>query len=311
MRIALGVHVSTLEVTASLVDADLPELGPVATRVVSVEAVPDGIGQAVATALASTRIQARQSGLTLTGAAVVCENAMQCQIVIDAVAASKAQPLVVVDIFDSHLVDGLPPDVAAALLVGVLDPVSPTESTVAASGPRRGIWQVAAAGALMLAALGGVSALAMTVDPAVDNKTVTPADSVDTPYATSIPKADDSMPSAVVPQAAPNPVVNPAVSPEFVPPVGVSRPPAAGTERPRPNLPPAATIAPTPAPTLAATLAPTTTSVVTLTSPGGGVEPTDVEQPPVETSDDPTSEPTTTPTTPPSTATEEPETTPE
>ncbi|QCB49842.1 hypothetical protein E5720_08030 [Rhodococcus sp. PAMC28707] len=306
MRIALGVHVSTFEVTASLVDADLPELGPVATRVVSVEAVPDGIGQAVATALGSTRIQALQSGLTVTGAAVVCENAMQCQMVIDAVAASEAQPLIVVDIFDSHLVDGLPPEVAAALLVGVLDPVSPARRTVASSGPRRGIWQVAAVGALMLAALGGVSALAMAVDPAVDSRTVIPADSIDTadtPYSTSTPTRDDSAPPAEVPQAAQNPVMNPAVKPEFVPPVGVSQPSAAGAERPRPNLPPAATIAPTPAPI--------TTPVVTPTSPGGGVEPTDVEQPPVETSVEPTPEPTTTTIAPPSTTLEEPETPPE
>lgn len=307
MRIALGVHVSTFEVTASLVDADLPELGPVATRVVLVEAVPDGIGQAVATALGSTRIQALQSGLTVAGAAVVCENAMQCQIVIDAVATSESQPLIVVDIFDSHLVDGLPPDVAAALLVGVLDPVSPARPAAVTSGSRRGIWQVAAVGALMLAALGGVSALAMTVDPAVDNRTVIPADSVDaadTPYATSTPAPDDSVPPAEAPQAAPNPVVNPVGGPEFVPPVSVSRPPAAGAERPRPNLPPAATIAPTDAPT--------TTSVITPTSPGGDIVPTDVEQPPVETSVEPTPEPTPEPTattiTPPSTTMEEPET---
>ncbi|WP_186628604.1 hypothetical protein [Rhodococcus sp. BP22] len=310
MRIALGVHVSTFEVTASLVDADLPELGPVATRVVSVEAVPDGIGQAVVTALGSTRIQALQSGLTVTGAAVVCENAMQCQVVIDAVAASEAQPLIVVDIFDSHLVDGLPPDVAAALLVGVLNPVSTARRTVASSGTRRGIWQVAAVGALMLAALGGVSALAMTVDPAVDSRTVIPADSVDTadtPYSKPIPASDHSVSPAEVPSEAPDPVVNPAVRPESVPPVGVSRPSAASAERPRPNLPPAATMAPT----LAPTLAPTTTSVVTPTSPGGGVEPTDVEQPPVETSVEPTPEPPTTTIAPPSTTTEELETPPE
>lgn len=301
MRIALGVHVSTFEVTASLVDVDLPELGPVATRVVSVETVPDGIGKAVATALGSTRVQALQSGLAVTGAAVVCENAMQCQIVIDAVAASETHPLIVVDIFDSHLVDGMPLDVAAALLVGVLDPVIPARRTVALSDPRRGIWHVAAVGALMLAALGGVSALAMTVDPAVDTRMVVPADSVDTPYTTPIPAADDSVPPAEVPPAAPDPVVKPAVRPESVPPVDVSRPSAAGTERPRPYLPPPATIAPT--------LAPTAT--ITPTSPGGGVEPTDVEQPPVETSDEPTLEPTTTTITPPSTTTEESETTPE
>ncbi|MDJ0359434.1 hypothetical protein [Rhodococcus sp. H29-C3] len=299
MRIALGVHVSTFEVTASLVDADLPELGPVVTRVVSVEAVPDGIGQAVATALESTRIQALQSGLTVTGAAVVCENAMQCEVVIDAVAASEAHPLIVVDIFDSHLADGLPPDVAAALLVGVVDPVSPAGRTVSSFGPRRGIWQVAAVGAFVLAALGGVSALAMTVDPAVDTRTVVPADSVDTPYATSIPAADDSVPPAAVPLEDPDPVVNSDVRPEFVPPVGVSRPSAAGAERPQPYRPPAATIAPTLAPT------------ITPTSPGGGVEPTDVEQPPVETSVEPTTEPTTTTDAPTSTTTEEPETTPE
>ncbi|ORI16303.1 hypothetical protein [Rhodococcus sp. 1168] len=303
MRIALGVHVSTFEVTASLVDADLPELGPVATRVVSVEAVPDGIGQAVATALGSTRIQALQSGLTVTGAAVVCENVMQCQVVIDAVAASEAQPLIVVDIFDSHLVDGLPLDVAAALLVGVLDPVSPARRTVAASGPRRRIWQVAAVGALMLAALGGVSALAMTVDPAVDTRTVIPADSVDTPdapYATSTPAADDSVPPAQVPPSVQDPVVDPAVGPELLPPVDGLQPPVVGVERPRPYLPPAATNAPTSVPTATSTF-----------PGGGGVEPTDVDHPPVETSVEPTLDPTPTTIAPQPTTAEEPEPTPE
>ncbi|MEO7078089.1 MAG: hypothetical protein ABIY38_04290, partial [Rhodococcus sp. (in: high G+C Gram-positive bacteria)] len=122
-----------------------------------------------------------------------------------------------------------------------------------------------------------------------------------------IPASDHSVSPAEVPSEAPDPVVNPAVRPESVPPVGVSRPSVAGAERPRPNLPPAATIAPT----LAPTLAPTTTSVVTPTSPGGGVEPTDVEQPPVETSVEPTPEPPTTTIAPPSTTTEELETPPE
>ncbi|MDJ0395609.1 hypothetical protein QMK17_20010 [Rhodococcus sp. G-MC3] len=159
MRVAVGVHVSTNNVTASLVDTTLPELGPIASRTVAVATTPGGIGGAVATALGFMRVQALQNGLHVVGAAVVCENALQREIVADTLAESEATP--VVDIFDDRLSDVHAPDVSAALLVGQTE-------VVAAPAPiraeHRGIWPVAAVGACVLAALGGVTAWAMTAE---------------------------------------------------------------------------------------------------------------------------------------------------
>ncbi|WP_245865716.1 hypothetical protein [Rhodococcoides kyotonense] len=158
---------STYEVTASLVDTTMPELGPVASRTVHVAAAPGGIAGAVSTALGFMRVQAVQNDLTVAGAAVVCENSLQREIVADALADTEPEPVLVVDIFDSHLIDAYPPDVAAALLVGQVDIVAPQRAALP-KPERRGIWPVAAVAALVLAALGAVTAWAMTSSPAGD-----------------------------------------------------------------------------------------------------------------------------------------------
>ncbi|NIL75851.1 MULTISPECIES: hypothetical protein [Nocardiaceae] len=163
VRIALGVHVSTYEVTASLVETGTPEQGPIATRTVPVAAAPGGIAGAVSTALGFMSVQARQHDVALVGAAVVCENSLQREIVADALAETEPDPVLVVDIFDERLTDAFSSDVAAALLVGEVDVVAPRPGAL--PGARRTAWPVAAAAACVLAALGGVTAWAMTSSP--------------------------------------------------------------------------------------------------------------------------------------------------
>ncbi|OZF54608.1 hypothetical protein CH293_07840 [Rhodococcus sp. 14-2470-1b] len=186
MHIALGVHVSTYEVTASLVDTTLPELGPVATRTVTVAATPGGIAGAVSTALGFMRVQAMQHDLNVAGAAVVCENALQREIVADALAATESEPTPVVDIFDDRLSDAYTPDVGAALLVGSLAPA--TAAPDSAREPHRGVWPIAAVGACVLAALGGVTAWAMTAGPSQAGGSV-PSEMV---YPSDVPASDAS-----------------------------------------------------------------------------------------------------------------------
>ncbi|OZD17695.1 MULTISPECIES: hypothetical protein [Nocardiaceae] len=208
MHIALGVHVSTYEVTASLVDTTLPELGPVATRTVTVAATPGGIGGAVSTALGFMRVQAMQHDLNVAGAAVVCENALQREIVADALAATESEPTPVVDIFDDRLSDAYTPDIAAALLVGSLAPAIAAPSS--AREPHRGVWPIAAVGACVLAALGGVTAWAMTADPSQAGGSV-PSEMVypsDVPASDASPTRPASIPVGASTTAAPEPPID-------------------------------------------------------------------------------------------------------
>lgn len=209
MRVAVGVHVSTYDVTASLVDTMLPELGPIASRTVTVAATPGGIGGAVATALGFIRVQARQNGLKVVGAAVVCENALQREIVADALADSEDGAIPVVDIFDERLSDVHTPDVSAALLVDDAKVVAAPALRV----EHRGIWPVAAVGACVLAALGGVTAWAMTAEsfPSSDEP---PAAEMAVP--TTIPGASSSVVRTTV-TATPSVEPPPEIGPEVVP----------------------------------------------------------------------------------------------
>lgn len=209
MRIAVGVHVSTYEVTASLVDTTLPELGPIASRTVAVAAAPGGIGGAVSTALGFMRVQAMQNDLDVAGAAVVCENALQREIVADALAELESEPTPVVDIFDERLSDAYTPDVSAALLVG---DVVATAAAPVSMIDRRGIWPVAAVGACVLAALGGVTAWAMTATPQAEDATSTV--SVVVPTTTPGSVSSSSSPGAGGPPQAPSSAAPP---PEVVP----------------------------------------------------------------------------------------------
>nr|WP_296769803.1 hypothetical protein [Rhodococcus sp. (in: high G+C Gram-positive bacteria)] len=210
MRVAVGVHVSTYNVVASLVDTTLPELGPIASRTVAVAATPGGIGGAVATALGFIRVQARQNGLKVEGAAVVCENALQREIVADALADSEDSAIPVVDIFDDRLSDVHTPDVSAALLVGEVDVVAAPAQRV----EHRGIWPVAAVGACVLAALGGVTAWAMTAE-SFPSSGEPPAAEMAVP--TTMPGSSSSSVVRTTVEATPSVEPTPAIGPEVVP----------------------------------------------------------------------------------------------
>lgn len=260
MRIALGVHVSTYEVVASLVDTGLPELGPVASRTVQVAAAPGGIAGAVSTALGFMRVQAMQNDLPVAGAAVVCENSLQRELVADALAETESEPVLVVDMFDARLADGFSPDIAAALVVGSVEPTTVTR--IETSPERRGIWPVAAAAACVLAALGGVTAWAVTTEtPPTTPGAVAPVE-VDRPASgvvttMVVPPAE---PAALAPEnseatqvpTAEIVIVDPAGA--YVPPLSVVPAPSSPANTPSPAntasptntaSPPVTTIAPT------------------------------------------------------------------
>lgn len=277
MRIALGVHVSTYEVKASLVDTSLPELGPIASRVVTVAATPGGIGGAVSTALGFMRVQALQNDLLVEGAAVVCENALQQETVAAALAESEATPPIVVDIFDDRLSDAYTPDVGAALLVGAVAPVAvPTKASI----DRRGIWPVAAVGACVLAALGGVTAWAMTSQPPNAGGGTAPVEVVYPTGTAAVPTKAEPVPAEVasvtphVPRVElPGPDIIPNTAVEVLVPTPVpapvdAAPPARQDLSPTPTVPPAPVVTTTKPP-----------------SPGGGGGPT------TEPTTEPTSEP--------------------
>ncbi|OZD85860.1 hypothetical protein CH273_03835 [Rhodococcus sp. 05-339-2] len=120
MAIALGIHVGAEEVSAVLVEADLPELGAISTRTVSVAAVPGGVGDAVTTMLGIMRVQAAQNDLRISGSGVVCDSIALCGIVRAALAAHEVRDVVVVDAGDPRLNAEVPLGVAAAL-IGTVD----------------------------------------------------------------------------------------------------------------------------------------------------------------------------------------------
>ncbi|KZF09575.1 hypothetical protein A2J03_02270, partial [Rhodococcus sp. EPR-157] len=224
MRVALGVHVSTYEATASLVEISLPELGPICSRTVDVAAAPGGIGGAVSAALGFMRVQALQNQLTVLGGVVVCESAAQREIVARALAEVEPDPPPVIDMFDDRLSDQFTPDVAAALLVGHLEPV--VAPVHVRQDEHRGIWPVAAVGACVLAALGGVTAWAMTSQPAPAGELVTTSEMV---YPTSeAPKtADSAAPVGVVSATTSADRARPDAVPDIAPVDVVLAPPVA------------------------------------------------------------------------------------
>ncbi|WP_155289389.1 hypothetical protein [Rhodococcoides fascians] len=124
MSIALGVHVGVEEVSAVLVEADLPELGPISTRTVSVAAAPGGVGDAVTTMLGIMRVQAAQNDLHIVGSAVVCDSIALCGIVRAALVAHAVRDVGVVDAGDPRLDVEVPFAVAAALFGTATGPAS-------------------------------------------------------------------------------------------------------------------------------------------------------------------------------------------
>ena len=300
MRIALGVHVSTYEVTASLVDTSLPELGPIARRTVAVASAPGGIAGAVSTALGFMRVQAMQNDLELAGAAVVCEDAPQREMIAGALAETESVPPLVVDIFHESLSDAYAPDISAALLVGETSPHVPPPLPARAESRRA--WPVATMGACVLAALGGVTAWAMTTQSSIESPTPNemvypsgaagPARTAGTPerLGDTEPLPGDTVP--VVPDEAGAGIV-PGYAPEgwVLPATGGAPTTDPGTTDPTTTDP--ATTDPTttdPATTDPATTDPTTTdptSDPTTTDP----TPTDEPEPEPEPEPDPAPEP--------------------
>ncbi len=208
MRIALGVHVSTYEVKASLVDCSLPESGAISVHTVAVGTAPGGIAGAVSTALEFMSEQARHEALQVDGAVVVCENSLQREIVADAMAQGEGTPPLVVDIFDIRLSDSFPPDVSAALLFGE---AAPTEGEKIATPGHRGRWPVAAIGAGVLAALGGVAAWAANAQPVDDftapTAVVLPADDLVTATTPVRAKTTSAAPTTLPEVAGPGVVL--------------------------------------------------------------------------------------------------------
>lgn len=194
MSIALGVHVGVDEVSAVLVEADLPELGAVSTRVVSVASAPGGVGDAVTTMLGIMRVQAAQNDLTIMGSAVVCDSIVLCGIVRDALAAHRVRDVVVVDAGDPRLDSGVPMGIAAALF-GVVAAAATSgelstdgrEDIEAGDGPsggdrtgnpRTARLTMIGLGIAVLAALSGATVWAMTATGPESNPAVGTADAV-------------------------------------------------------------------------------------------------------------------------------------
>lgn len=295
MRIALGVHVSTYEVTASLVDTAFPELGPIASRSVAVAAAPGGIGGAVSIALGFMRVQAMQHDLTVVGSVVVCENALQREIVADGLEDSETDPPPVIDIFDHRMSDAFTPDIGAAMLVGELEPKA--ASTGRVSDRHRGMWPVAAVGACVLAALGGVTAWAMTSQPSTASEAPPSQMVYPTAGAASATTTAGAIPVGAV--ATTTPAAPDAPGPEIVPGAAVQEAPGVVAIVPAPE------VLPEPDPAAGSNggdaVQPTPTTTSRTTSPsapggggGGGVEPTTTNPSDTETT---TTAPTTTTTT--------------
>nr|WP_314145122.1 hypothetical protein [uncultured Rhodococcus sp.] len=198
MAIALGVHVGAEEVSASLVEADLPELGPISTRTVSVAAVPGGVGDAVTTMLGIMRVQAAQNDLLISGSGVVCDSIALCAIVRAALAAHQVRDVGVVDAGDPRLDADYSLGVAAAL-IGIAaapaewtgDPgaVSTAMSDEGSSGsdsdatgtPRSARLTMIGLGVAVLAALSGATVWALSASGPTQNSVVDTADVAEMP----------------------------------------------------------------------------------------------------------------------------------
>ena len=194
MAIALGVHVGVDEISAALVEVDLPELGPVAARTVAISAVPGGIGDAVTTVLGIMRVQAAQNDLLITGSAVVCDNLVQCEIVRTALANHQVRDVEVVDVADPRLDADYSLDIAAALIgtaaawtgersagasaAGDQD-WNDSESDVAGT-PRSARLTMIGLGVAVLAALSGATVWALAAGP-TQNSVVDTADVAEMP----------------------------------------------------------------------------------------------------------------------------------
>lgn len=227
MAIALGVHVGVEEVSASLVEADLPELGPISTRTVSVSAVPGGVGDAVTTMLGIMRVQAAQNDLLISGSGVVCDSIALCGIVRAALAAHHVRDVGVVDAGDPRLNADCSLDIAAALFGTAEAPAAWTGESVAvpaeavdevwagsgsnaAGTPRSARWTMIGLGVAVLAALSGATVWALSEAGPTQNAVVDSADLTEMPSAGGSEVASSTV--AVVADSA-VPPVGPSAAP--------------------------------------------------------------------------------------------------
>ncbi|OZD44302.1 hypothetical protein CH252_00445 [Rhodococcus sp. 06-1477-1B] len=214
MSVALGVHVGTDEISAVLVETDLPGLGPVTSRPVSIAAAPGGIGDAVATVLGIMRVQAAQRDLIVDGAAVVCDNLLHGEIVRAALADHRVVEVLAMD--DPRLPDEYPLDVAAAVVGAASRTGRPPGDEIAAGQPglddragefdaasRGSRWTMVGLGVAVLAALSGATVWAFS-SPAPTQDAV--LDTADSSIAPSVPGRPASSAGPVVPVAGPSAV---------------------------------------------------------------------------------------------------------
>ncbi|MEU3471837.1 hypothetical protein [Rhodococcus sp. NPDC006774] len=220
MAIALGVHVGVEEVSASLVEADLPELGPISTRTVSVSSVPGGVGDAVTTMLGIMRVQAAQNDLLISGSGVVCDSIALCGTVRAALAAHDVRDVGVVDAGDPRLNSAVPLGIAAALIgakAALAEPVSVSAATgdegrsgSAGDGtgtPRSARLTMIGLGVAVLAALSGATVWALaaadpTQNPVVDTAEM-PSSEDGGAVSTSVAVIADSAVPPTAPSAVP------------------------------------------------------------------------------------------------------------
>ncbi|MDQ0281162.1 hypothetical protein [Rhodococcoides fascians] len=216
MSVALGVHVGTDEISAVLVETDLPGLGPVTSRPVSIAAAPGGIGDAVATVLGIMRVQAAQRDLIVDGAAVVCDNLLHGEIVRAALADHRVVDVEVLAMDDPRLPDEYPLDVAAAVVGAASRTGRPSGDEIAAGQPdwddrageydaasRGSRWTMVGLGVAVLAALSGATVWAFS-SPAPTQDAV--LDTADSSIAPSAPGRPASNAGPVVPVAGPSAV---------------------------------------------------------------------------------------------------------
>ncbi|MBY6686623.1 hypothetical protein HQ305_13750 [Rhodococcus sp. BP-149] len=114
MHIVLGISATSDEVTAALVDVELPRLGPVDERTIPMQTgSPAEVAAAVATSIGVMRLRAARADLLLTGAAVVLESPHLREPVESALRDGHVRDVVVVDAVDVD--PSLEPAVAVAL----------------------------------------------------------------------------------------------------------------------------------------------------------------------------------------------------
>ncbi|KQU28265.1 MULTISPECIES: hypothetical protein [unclassified Rhodococcus (in: high G+C Gram-positive bacteria)] len=213
MHIVLGISATSDEVTAALVDVELPRLGPVDERTIPMQTgSPAEVAAAVATSIGVMRLRAARADLLLTGAAVVLESPHLREPVESALRDGHVRDVVVVDAVDVD--PSLEPAVAVALwadhdagdaITGPIPVVLPEPVDASSRETRRG-FAVVGAGVAAAVLAGSFAVWAVTGPRAPE------AAGVAEPLSTS---ATDSAEAGT--GIAPNPAAPAGSSPTAVP----------------------------------------------------------------------------------------------